>query len=68
MVKTFALLTLAAGLAAAFAGLISHLLWGFFWHAVVWAVFVAACFAAFAVVVYWLDDQVTDWRGRARRS
>lgn len=65
MFRTFLLLAIAAAFTAAFAGLICVLLWGFFWHAVVWAVFVVAVFVIFAIVVYWCDDQVETWRKAA---
>lgn len=65
MLRTF-LLLLGAGLAAAsFTGLICQLLWRFFWHGFVWALFVIVVFTLATIVVYWLDDQVAARKARA---
>lgn len=58
MLRTFLLLFVAALMAAGFTGLICQLLWRFFWHGFVWALFVIVVFTIATVVTYWLDDQV----------
>lgn len=59
------LLGLAGAIASAFAGLLCWLLWGFYWHAVVWCAFCVVTFCLATVSVYCVADHVAAWRLRA---
>lgn len=59
------LLAVAAAAACLFMGWLCHMLWGFFWHAVIWAAVTIAVFCVFVVVAFWIEDHVTAWRKRA---
>ena len=65
MLKTFLLLFVAAMMAAGFTGLICQLLWRFFWHGFVWALFVIVVFTIATVLAYWFDDQLAARKARA---
>lgn len=58
MRKALLSFAVTAFLVAGFVGLISHLLWRFFWAGFGWALFVLIVFAIFDLVVCWIYDQV----------